>query len=948
MGPSGSGKSTLLHCLAGILSPDAGAIEYDGRRIDALGEGERSRLRRTEFGFVFQFGQLVPELTGLENVALPLLLDKVGRAEAEARAATWFPQLGLEGLEGRRPGDMSGGQAQRVAVARALVSEPRIIFADEPTGLAGLTGRGTGHGTADERGPLGRDQRRDRHPRSAGRRLCPPRSHRPRRPRVRDGRGMIRLGFRLALAGGRGAVAGLALTATAVAIGTAILLFALSFAPAITDRDARSAWVSTPPDTGSGSTLMLAISDRVGDEGMTRVHLAATSATAPVPPGIPALPEPGQAYVSPALANLMRDVPADQLGDRIGQIAGIIDDAALASPDELIAIIGTDPALLYAQGAYPISSFATERPPLDLPRIGVLIIVLAAIGALAPVGVFVSTATRMSAARRELRLAALRLVGATPGQVARLAVVEALVATSIGALGGVLLFFVLRPLVAMIPLNGWTWWPDTIMPPLPAAVAVLLLVQVLGAAGALITMRRLTVTPLGVQRRSAAAPPRVWRLIPLGVSIVALLIAVLLYRARDLPEAVTLTATGLAFAAVIASIAFAGPWLTIVVARVMHRRAGSAAALLAARRLGDEPRGSFGAIAGVIMAVFVASAFFAFSAYTRTQAGNYIDPLLKPNAVVANLGVGTFATADLNARVERIEGVTSSLPIRQVSMVRADGIEAYGWVAPCPEMVDILGLEGAICSPSGVTVTLPDLPIDGRFILVPDPADPSGADGPRLGIKIDGDAVGLLRETDDALTGFLPPVIIDPFALERPDEAASLPVNQIYVTTNGAPGVAERVRTAVIAAAPASSVRFQVERIAANTQFDEIGRIVALGLIGTLGLAGCSLAVAVTTATLERRRQFVFLRSAGMPAGSLRATILLQAGAPLVAVSVASAVLGALVGAGVLWIVIGAVAVPDASLLIVLAASIAVAMGVVLLTLPPLERMTRPASVRHE
>ncbi len=134
MGPSGSGKSTLLHCLAGILSPDAGAIEYDGRRIDSLGEGERSRLRRTEFGFVFQFGQLVPELTGLENVALPLLLDKVGRAEAEARAAIWFPQLGLEGLEGRRPGDMSGGQAQRVAVARALVSEPRIIFADEPTG----------------------------------------------------------------------------------------------------------------------------------------------------------------------------------------------------------------------------------------------------------------------------------------------------------------------------------------------------------------------------------------------------------------------------------------------------------------------------------------------------------------------------------------------------------------------------------------------------------------------------------------------------------------------------------------------------------------------------------------------------------------------------------------------------------------------------------------------
>jgi putative ABC transport system ATP-binding protein len=134
MGPSGSGKSTLLHCLAGIIKPDAGTVEFDGRRIDAMSESERTQLRRTAFGFVFQFGQLVPELTALENVALPLLLDGSRRADAEGRAAEWFPRLGLEGLEGRRPGDMSGGQAQRIAVARALVAGPAVIFADEPTG----------------------------------------------------------------------------------------------------------------------------------------------------------------------------------------------------------------------------------------------------------------------------------------------------------------------------------------------------------------------------------------------------------------------------------------------------------------------------------------------------------------------------------------------------------------------------------------------------------------------------------------------------------------------------------------------------------------------------------------------------------------------------------------------------------------------------------------------
>ena len=134
MGPSGSGKSTLLHCMAGILAPDGGTVTFEGRRIDSLGETERTRLRRTAFGFVFQFGQLVPELSALENVALPLLLNKVKRSTAEAEAAAWFPRLGLEGMERRRPGEMSGGQAQRVAVARALVTKPSVIFADEPTG----------------------------------------------------------------------------------------------------------------------------------------------------------------------------------------------------------------------------------------------------------------------------------------------------------------------------------------------------------------------------------------------------------------------------------------------------------------------------------------------------------------------------------------------------------------------------------------------------------------------------------------------------------------------------------------------------------------------------------------------------------------------------------------------------------------------------------------------
>jgi putative ABC transport system ATP-binding protein len=134
MGPSGSGKSTLLHSLAGIFVPDSGAVHYDGRRMDRLPDKQRTRLRRTEFGFVFQFGQLLPELSAADNIAVPLLLGGARRRAAYRQAHAWLDRLGLEDLSARRTGELSGGQAQRVAIARALAIQPKVLFADEPTG----------------------------------------------------------------------------------------------------------------------------------------------------------------------------------------------------------------------------------------------------------------------------------------------------------------------------------------------------------------------------------------------------------------------------------------------------------------------------------------------------------------------------------------------------------------------------------------------------------------------------------------------------------------------------------------------------------------------------------------------------------------------------------------------------------------------------------------------
>ena len=767
---------------------------------------------------------------------------------------------------------------------------------------------------------------------------------------------MTRLGLRLALAGGRGAIVGLALTALAVAIGTAILLFALSFLPAVQDRAERSAWrssivISDSHTTDDAALLMTTALDSYQGQPLVRVMVAALVGDAPLPPGVDRWPGPGQAVVSPALAARIAAVPADQLGDRVGTVVGTIGDAGLRSPQELVAVIGMTPADITALGASPVKAFASRLPDRDIPPIAVLMIALAIVGALVPVAVFVSTATRLSAARREQRLAALRLIGATSVQVSRLALVEAVFITTIGAFAGIALFLLARPLVAMIPLDDATWFPDSIAPPIVPAVLMLLAIPVVGAAAAMLALRRVIVTPLGVQRRQTPPSPSMLRALPLAVSMAGFVGAMAILGREASSDIKSLALIGAGFGGVIVGIVLAGPWLTVLVGRVLHRLPFGASTLLASRRLTDDPRGSFGAITGVIMAVFVASAFYTFVSYADDQSFDRAG-VLRPNQVYIEMPLNEGPPfAQVPSEIGAVPGVRGVLPIAWGELF-VDGQPVTTWVVSCADLMRQFDL------PSGQCGTAPIHVLDGSTSLAAGSYDLIPDRGERLPIPVAVSASdiatfepGLSTVTTDivarAARARLPQVIIEPGAMAASGRAPS--PTTFYVDTDGSAATGEQVRTAVMATVPTAFVRLAAEDRETSHVYQEFGRVVALGLIGSLVLAGCSLAVAVTTGVLERRRQFALLRSAGMPVSRLRALVLLQAGAPLAAVAVVSAGLGIVVAQLVLRLA-GAETVPwpNGALALTLAVSLAGAMAVVALMLPPLERLTRPDAVRIE
>jgi hypothetical protein len=449
--------------------------------------------------------------------------------------------------------------------------------------------------------------------------------------------------------------------------------------------------------------------------------------------------------------------------------------------------------------------------------------------------------------------------------------------------------------------------------------------------------------------------PGLARAIPLLISLAVLVGTLLIWRILQtqlIQGAGNLIAVlvGAAFGGVVVGIVLVGPWLTALVGRALRWIPAGASTLLASRRLTDDPRGSFGSIAGVIMAVFVASAFFTLQSFAGTllvsTAQTYSNVgRLHGDQVFVELPWGEGPSyAGLSSQLSALPGVTRVLGVTTGQWsIGGSPLLGLSWVVSCADLAHQFDLRPDVCPAGRGLVSTSTEPLTGETISF----TPDRGDRRPIQAAVTAADLGDLGAVDEPVRNLLPTFIIDPALLAGAGAAA--PPNHLYVDTDGSSATAERIRTILMGEAPTAYVQLATESPASGA-LEEFGRVVGLGLIGSLILAGCSLAIAVTTGILDRRRQFALLRSAGMPVSRLRALVLLQAGAPLVTVALFSAVLGIGVVQAVLRLVGGSrpVPMPDGSLVIILGVSLLGALGVVALMLPPLERLTRPDSVRME
>ena len=747
---------------------------------------------------------------------------------------------------------------------------------------------------------------------------------------------MIAFALRLTVSGGRQAVARLAMIAAAVAIGVGLLLSTFAAMNAVDRSNQRQVWLDTgaASHTEQASVAPLwwwAHGDFYNGASLTEVDVAATGPASPVPPGLTHPPAPGAYYASPALAKLIHDTPADQLGDRFpGRFAGTIGDAALPSPDALIAVIGRTPAQLKdVPGARAVTAIARTRPFScnnecwgRAVRGDAMTLVLSVVaGALIfPVLIFIGTATRLAAAAREQRYAAMRLVGATPRQVSVISAVESTLAAAAGTVAGFGLYGALRPLVAALPLiAGQRFFTSDLTLSAPQALGVAVGVPVAAAIAARLALRRVTVTPLGVTRRVTPRPPRAWRLIPLLAGL-----GELAYFINHRPATGNAQAAAYlpGFLTAMLGLVIAGPWLTMAAARAVAQRTRRPATLIAVRRLADDPKTGFRAVSGLVLALFVTTATISIIGTINHYRGTLNGDVQTRTVVVdGSLGEEPLAgtvPARLLAEVRAIPNV------RGLAVIHANPGRVGAASAPVPVPGHQLPLAPALVSCS----ELAQLPMLGHC-----PAGASAA-------AVDEYALAALVSQPGRQW---PAAAISTAAVAR------LPARLLYVAIDGSTAAMERVRTLLTTAYPHEQARTVGDwGTAAQQQLASWRQLANVVLLTTLPIAGCSLAVSVVAGLSDRRRPFALLRLTGAPLRLLQRVIVLESALPLLTVSAIA--IGTAFAASAMFLksqMHYGLLSPDAAYYTLVALGLAAALSVIASTLPLLKRNTGPEAARN-
>jgi hypothetical protein len=757
---------------------------------------------------------------------------------------------------------------------------------------------------------------------------------------------MLRLGLQLTLRSGREAFVRLVITAAAVTVGVALLLGVLAEFHAFQANANQACWscttgASVPSSLPSHGELWNDSVDFYQGQTITRLDVAPLGADAPVPPGVTRLPAPGSYYASPALAALLKTVPADELGDRFpGHLAGTIGDAALNGANDLVVYIGYTPAALKAvDGTQWVTSISTAPPQEVFTSFFRYAFLVGLLVVLFPMLVLISTATRLAADRREERFAALRLVGGTPGDIRVVASVESVVSAFCGAVAGIIIFLLVRPLLAGVALIGTPYFGSQLTPTVWGYLAMLVGVPVAAAVAALISLRRVQVSPLGVSRRATPKPPTFWRLIVLviGLGLYVYGLSKTTHKSIGAPAYPGLLIT-------MVGLVIAGPWLTSVVSRLFGRLIPGSSALLSTRRLAGSPKTAFRSVTGLVLAVFLGTIVGTLvPAVNATEATPTAGAL--SNVLLDSLGgLSPHAGAKLLSGLTAIKGAD----VYPIYLTQPPGTPAGPGGGGGPGGGNgSVSVQGGNGPPGGTTVmscsALRGLAVLGQCApglkQVEVNVSDLFSDNPRY------NTAAIASASSPAYTGDLAKLYLTT-VLVRVDSPATLERVRTYLTVNTAP-----TESAGQGQAPTPPRTFgetlQIRLARAATLEKLVYAAVALTLI----VAGCSLAVAVGGGLVDRKRPFTLLRVSGTPVGVLSRVVLMEAAVPLVAATVVAA--GIAYGMS-MWAFVrlapAGTAIPQlgSDYFALMGIGLAVAFGVITVTLPLLRRMTSPGNVRFE